>query len=216
MRGVRGQQRCQEFPGWPIQPAARGPALASSLFVRLLTPACSAPLVNAYKKEKGHRLPLSRLGSQLINQQPANNHSPPHSSDPTSPKSAGKSLAKPPRPAPASAAPFAKRPRTDGGSASLPTPLTPSLSDEDSGGAHNSDSPSGGLSGGASLRRGVSFADAPDSPAEEELDDEAIARKLHAALNCTPARSSRGRTPCATQAAPSRVHGLDPGLLPSC
>lgn len=174
------------------------------------------PLVNAYKKEKGHRLPLSRLGSQVINrEQPANNNSPPNSSDPTSPKSAGKSLAKPLRPAPALAAPLAKRPRTDG-SASLPTPLTPSLSDEDSGGAHNSDSPSGGLSGGASLRRGVSFVDAPDSPAEEELDDEAIARKLHAALNCTPARSSRGRTPCATQAAPSRVHGLDPGLLPSC
>ena len=174
--------------------------------------------MNAFKKDKGHRLPFSRLGIQVTNhnQQPAaNNHSPPNSSDPSSPKSAGKSLAKPPRPAPSSAAPFAKRPRTDA-SLSLPTPLTPSLSDEDSGGAHNSDSPSGGQSGGVSLRRGVSFAEAPASPAEEDLDDAAIARKLHAALNCTPARSSRGRTPCATQAAPSRLHGLDPGLLPSC
>jgi len=150
-----------------------------------------------------------------------------------SPRTAAKVGPKSPRGVPPPPQPTVKRPRvaaTPAGAAgagpaspSAPprkarTPVTPAAS--------NSEDSGGGAGLGAVLVAPVRVAPLPAAD-----DDEALARRLHAELNCTPARSSRNRAGgLAHQAsggglmhhqtgrgtAPDRVHGDDPGLLPSC
>jgi|APGre2960657444_1045066.scaffolds.fasta_scaffold00708_8 hypothetical protein len=116
-------------------------------------------------------------------------------------------------PAVAGGVPAAKRARRTEGvllSVASPrkaaTPVTPAPSHSGS-----EDSGAGGVSTGPA-RRPPPLAVLPPS-----TDDEALARRLHAELNCTPARTSRQQRggPLAA-AARDRLHGQDPGLLPSC
>lgn len=87
--------------------------------------------------------------------------------------------------------------------------------------------PSGGLSGGAKRARlrdassddgGAGSGSGGAGGADDPEDDEALARRLHAELNCTPARGSRRGPACKVEARAARHphHGDDPGLLPSC
>jgi hypothetical protein len=112
------------------------------------------------------------------------------------------------------APPSAKRARRDAfGPRKASTPATPS-------GSHSGseDAPFFGAASAPAPRRSDDHqprgrAAEPDDP------DAALARRLHAELNCTPARTSRMRAAaaCAFEAAPrDRAHGNDPGLLPSC
>jgi len=144
---------------------------------------------------------------------------------PRAPKSAaGKS----PRaaPLPGAAPPSAKRARRDGafGPRKASTPATPS------GSLSGSEEAGNGFGAGGAASAPRRSDDAQPTPrgrstaalaaaAETEDPDAALARRLHAELNCTPARTSRVRAAaaCAITAAPrDRAHGNDPGLLPSC
>lgn len=122
---------------------------------------------------------------------------------------------------PGAAPPSAKRARRDVGSGfgarKASTPATPS-------GSHSGSEEGAtffGAAGAASApRRSDDHGAARGGRAAEPDDpDAALARRLHAELNCTPARTSRLRAAaaCAVEAAPrDRAHGNDPGLLPSC
>ena len=129
--------------------------------------------------------------------------------------------AKSPRGVPPPPQPTVKRPRRDASAAAAgpaspaaprkaSTPVTPAPSNsgsEDSFGA-------GAATATAAARPVPPPVRVPSVPE----DDEALARRLHAELNCTPARSSRNRGGGQQQAAVGRdrIHGDDPGLLPSC
>jgi len=151
---------------------------------------------------------------------------------------------KPARPPPAAAQPQAKRLRrlesTDAKATKAATPLTPSLSDEETqvGAARASPAvpPAAGTPRASpavppaapSARPPAAPARPPGSsprapptlpapPADGEAASAALAWQLHAAMNCTPARTSRARG-AAVGGPPPRhaTHGDDPGLLPSC
>jgi hypothetical protein len=88
------------------------------------------------------------------------------------------------------------------------TPLTPSLSDEEAPSVCARSSPQLPV---------AAVGEVGDAPLEEDGEsDAALARRLHASLNCTPARTSRARGPGPAAAAHCAVHINDPGLLPSC
>jgi hypothetical protein len=124
------------------------------------------------------------------------------------------------------APPSAKRLRRDPSFAprKATTPATPSASHSAS---DDGSGPAGGAAGGASAAPHTAPHPPPREPldaapagaADTPRDDAALARRLHAELNCTPARTSRARAAaaCRVEAAPrDRAHDHDPGLLPSC
>ena len=152
----------------------------------------------------------------------------------SSPRS-GKNAAKSPRGVPPPPHPTVKRSRRDGPASPAPprkaaTPVTPAPSNsgsEDSQPAGTQQPPSRAAAQPPAATAGrTPKAPPPIVVPPKEEDDEALARRLHAELNCTPARASRNRggaaaaaaaaAACGAQAARDRVHGEDPGLLPSC
>ena len=141
----------------------------------------------------------------------------------SSPRPVAKVGAKSPRGAgvPPPPQPTVKRPRRDA-SAAAASPASPAAPRKASTPVTPAPSNSGSED---SFGAGAATATAAARPVPPPVrvhslpeDDEALARRLHAELNCTPARASRGRggQPPSAQAVRDRIHGDDPGLLPSC
>jgi hypothetical protein len=140
----------------------------------------------------------------------------------SSPRPVAKVGAKSPRGVPPPPQPTVKRPRRDTSAAAAAGPASPAVPRKASTPVTPAPSNSGSEdsfgAGAATTAAAARPVPPPVRVPSLPEDDEALARRLHAELNCTPARASRARGGQAPsfQAGRDRIHGDDPGLLPSC